>query len=95
VRACHAEDIRLHVHALHGGAGNIGAMRLSKVAFDLEKKASQEDLSNAEDLLERIEMAFPGLSSEKVKVPGAMSRFFLGNRRIQYYHICIIKTNYA
>jgi signal transduction histidine kinase/CheY-like chemotaxis protein/HPt (histidine-containing phosphotransfer) domain-containing protein len=67
IRAGHAEDVKLQAHALNGGSGNIGAMRLSKAAFELEKKASQGDLSDAETLLNRLETefaAFEALVSE-------------------------------
>jgi CheY-like chemotaxis protein/HPt (histidine-containing phosphotransfer) domain-containing protein len=63
IQTSDAEEIRLHAHALNGGSGNIGAMRLSKAAFDLEQKASQEDLSNAATLLERIETEFAKVES--------------------------------
>ena len=58
VKAGDAEEVRLYAHAIKGGAANVGAKKLSKVAFELEHTASQEDLSNAGELLERIKTEF-------------------------------------
>jgi CheY-like chemotaxis protein/HPt (histidine-containing phosphotransfer) domain-containing protein/anti-sigma regulatory factor (Ser/Thr protein kinase) len=58
VKAGDAEEVRLYAHAIKGGAANIGAKKLSKVAFELEHTASREDLSNAGELLERIKTEF-------------------------------------
>jgi len=58
-----AEEVKLHAHALHGGSGNIGAQRLSRAASELEQKASQQDLSDAGELLARIELEFAKFES--------------------------------
>ncbi|MCP4451903.1 MAG: response regulator [Planctomycetes bacterium] len=71
IKAGNAEEVRLQAHALNGGSGNIGAMRLSKAAFELEQKASKEDLSDAIALLRRLECEFAKFES-LVSQPGWM-----------------------
>ena len=58
VEAGDAKEVKLYTHAIKGGAGNIGAKKLSDAAFELEHMASQEDLSNAGELLEGIKTEF-------------------------------------
>jgi CheY-like chemotaxis protein len=52
------EDVKLRAHAIKGGSGNVGAMRLSEAASALEKKASQGDLPCGEVLFERVRAEF-------------------------------------
>ena len=63
VKGSDAEQIRLQAHAIAGGAGNIGATRLSEAAFDLERQACQGDLSDAEALLKDMETEFSKFES--------------------------------
>ena len=63
VEAGNAKEIRLRTHAIKGGSGNIGAMRLSKASLELEQKASDGDLSNAGELLERMRAEFSKVES--------------------------------
>ena len=63
IESSNAEEARMHAHAIKGGSGNIGAMRLSNAAFALEQKASHQDLSDAAELLERIETEFAEVES--------------------------------
>jgi signal transduction histidine kinase/CheY-like chemotaxis protein/HPt (histidine-containing phosphotransfer) domain-containing protein len=58
-----AKEVKSCAHAIKGSAANMGAKRLSEVAHRLERMASQEDLSEAEELLQRIRTEFEKLES--------------------------------
>jgi len=61
VEADDAKEVELYAHTIKGGAGNVGAKRLSDAASELEHMASQGDFSNAEELLERIKTEYEKL----------------------------------
>ena len=63
IEAGDAQEVKLYAHALEGGAGNLGAKKLSEAASELEHKALQDDLSNAGELLERIKTEFQRFES--------------------------------
>ncbi len=63
IEAGDAKEVKLYAHAINGGAGNVGAKKLSQAAFELERMASQGDLSNAEELLEQIKIEFQRFES--------------------------------
>ena len=58
VEAGDAKEVKLCAHTIKGGAGNVGAKKLSEAASKLEQLASQGDLSNAVELLEQIKTEF-------------------------------------
>lgn len=63
VRAGNTEDVKLYAHAIKGSTANIGAVRLSDPAASLEQMAYRGDLSQAEQLLDRIKTEFARLES--------------------------------
>ncbi len=63
VQAGNAEDVKLYAHAIKGSTANIGAVRLSQIAARLEQMAYRADLSQAEQLLDRIRTEFARLES--------------------------------
>jgi len=54
VKTANAQDVKLHAHAIKGAGRNMGAARLSEVAWQLETMAAQGDLSEAENILQKI-----------------------------------------
>ncbi|MBL7107077.1 MAG: response regulator, partial [Phycisphaerae bacterium] len=58
VKKTNAKDIKLYAHAIKGSAGNVGAVRLSEIASRLERMALEDDLSEAEELLQNITTEF-------------------------------------
>ena len=63
VRASNVEDVKLYAHAVKGSTANIGARQLSEIAARLERMAHRGDLSQAEQLLQRIKTEFARLES--------------------------------
>ena len=63
VKKANAKDVRLYAHAIKGSAGNVGAVRLSEIASRLERMALEDDLSEAEELLQKISTEFNKLRS--------------------------------
>jgi CheY-like chemotaxis protein len=61
VKETNATDIVSHAHAIKGAGRNLGVVRLSKVAMQLEMMARQGDLSKAEELLKSIIFEFDRL----------------------------------
>ena len=53
-----ADEIELHAHAMKGSASNIGAIGLAKLAWQLEKTASEKQLDCAPEWLTKIEAEF-------------------------------------
>lgn len=58
VRAGDAENVKFHAHGIKGSAANLGAERLAQAARALEHAASENDLSEAGDLLRKIQAEF-------------------------------------
>jgi len=58
VEAGDAKEVKLCAHTIKGGAGNVGAKKLSEAASKLEQLASQGDLSDAGKLLDQIKTEF-------------------------------------
>ena len=54
VESSDAKEVKLHAHAMKGAGRNLGVARLSEVAGQLETMATQEDLSQAQELLKKI-----------------------------------------
>ena len=52
------ENIKSCAHAIKGSSANLGARRLSELACLLERRASQSDLSQAKELLQKITAEF-------------------------------------
>lgn len=52
------EQIELYAHAVKGSASNIGAISLAKIAWQLEKTASEKQVETAADWLGKIEIEF-------------------------------------
>jgi len=63
VKKANAKNVRLYAHAIKGSAGNVGVVRLSEIASRLERMALEDDLSEAEELLQKITMEFNKLRS--------------------------------
>jgi len=63
VEAGDAKETKFYAHGIKGGAANVGAKKLSEAMSNLEHMASQGDLSNAEELLERIKTEFQRFKS--------------------------------
>jgi len=58
-----SEAVKSFAHAIKGSSANMGAKRLSDVAYCLERMSSQGDLSEAAELLEKIRTEFEQLES--------------------------------
>jgi signal transduction histidine kinase/CheY-like chemotaxis protein len=58
VRTGNTMEVKFHAHAIKGSTGNISAVRLSDLAGQLEKSASEGDLSDAEELMQKITEEF-------------------------------------
>jgi len=58
-----AESIKSFAHAIKGSSANMGAKRLSEVAYILERMSSEGDLSQAVELLQKIQAEFERLES--------------------------------
>jgi CheY-like chemotaxis protein/HPt (histidine-containing phosphotransfer) domain-containing protein len=54
VNTSNAKDVKLHAHAMKGAGRNLGVVRLSEVAGQLETMATQGDLSQAQELLKKV-----------------------------------------
>ena len=63
VKTFHAKNIELYTHTIGGSASNMGAVKLSEIAFRFEHMASEEDLSDAEKLLQNITTEFGRLKA--------------------------------
>ncbi len=63
VKKADEKDVKLHAHSLKGSAANVGAERLSEMAYSLEQMASEGDLSGAEGLLQKIRTEFEKVGS--------------------------------
>jgi CheY-like chemotaxis protein/HPt (histidine-containing phosphotransfer) domain-containing protein len=61
VKAANATDIVSHAHAIKGAGRNLGVIKLSQVAMQLETMARQGDLSKSEELLKEIIFEFDRL----------------------------------
>ncbi len=53
-----SENVKSYAHAIKGSSANVGAKRLSELACRLEHSASQNDLSQAGELLQKITVEF-------------------------------------
>ena len=53
-----AETVRKEAHSIKGGAANLTAMDLSKVAFELESKGKSKDLKGAGEIADKLERKF-------------------------------------
>ncbi len=58
VKTANVQDIKLHAHTIKGAGRNMGAARLSEVAWQLEAMAARGDLSEAENILQKITHEF-------------------------------------
>jgi polar amino acid transport system substrate-binding protein len=58
VKAGNIEKIKFYAHGMKGSAANVGALRLSKSAFELEKMARQANVSKALKCMEKIEQEY-------------------------------------
>ena len=58
-----AEVVRRDAHSIKGGAANLTADDLSKVAFELEKAGKSGALEAGPDILERLEKEFKRLDA--------------------------------
>jgi CheY-like chemotaxis protein len=56
-------QIRSLAHAIKGASANVGAARIAELALKLEKKASSKDLSDAQELLDKIRAEYRRLKS--------------------------------
>jgi CheY-like chemotaxis protein len=56
-----AETVRKEAHAIKGGAGNITAKALSRVAFELEIKGKSRELNGAGEIVDNLEREFETL----------------------------------
>ncbi|MFH1717314.1 MAG: response regulator, partial [Planctomycetota bacterium] len=63
VEKADSEAVKSFAHAIKGSSANMGAKRLSEVAYSLERMSSQGDLSEAAELLEKIQTEFERLES--------------------------------
>jgi len=63
VKKADAGDVELCAHAINGSAGNMGAARLSEIAARLELMAREQDLSDADELLQNITIEFKKLQA--------------------------------
>jgi len=63
IQAGNTEDVKLYAHAIKGSTANIGAVKLSDPAASLEQMAYRGDLSQADQLLDRIKTEFARLES--------------------------------
>jgi len=59
----HAEQIEMYAHALKGSASNIGAIRLAKAAWQLEKAVAEQQLEKVSRLFEMIKPEFNSLKA--------------------------------
>jgi CheY-like chemotaxis protein len=53
-----SKQVKSYAHSIKGSVANMGAKQLSEAAYRLEQMASQEDLSEAETLLQKITTEF-------------------------------------
>ncbi|MHC4425094.1 MAG: Hpt domain-containing protein [Planctomycetota bacterium] len=63
VEKADTKEVKSNAHAIKGSAANMGAKRLSEVAYRLEHMASQDDLSQAQELLQKIRTEFEKFES--------------------------------
>ena len=56
-----SKQVKSYAHSIKGSAANMGAKQLSEIAYRLEHMASQDDLSEAEELLQKITTEFEKL----------------------------------
>jgi two-component system, sensor histidine kinase len=54
VDTSNTKEVKLHAHAMKGAGRNLGIVRLSEVAGQLETMATQGDLSQAQELLKKV-----------------------------------------
>lgn len=57
------EQIELYAHALKGSASNIGAIRLAKAAWQLERTAAEKQVEKTAEWLEKITPEFETLKA--------------------------------
>ena len=63
VEKADSENVKSCAHAIKGSSANLGAKRLSELACLLERRASQNDLSQAQELLQKITAEFQKLQA--------------------------------
>lgn len=56
-----AETVKKEAHAIKGGAANISAMPLSRVAYELESKGKSHELNGAGEITDSLEREFEAL----------------------------------
>jgi len=56
-----AETVKKEAHAIKGGAANISAMPLSRVAYELESKGKSHELNGAGEITDSLEKEFEAL----------------------------------
>ncbi len=56
-----AETVKKEAHAIKGGAANISAMPLSRVAYGLESKGKTKELNGAGEITDSLEREFEAL----------------------------------
>ena len=61
---CDARSVAALAHTIKGAAASIGACRLSRAAFELEKAANNRDSANCSSLMERVRAEFDRLQPE-------------------------------
>ncbi len=57
------EQIELFAHALKGSASNMGAIGLAKIAWQLEKSASEQQIDTAQEWLTKIDAEFQAVNA--------------------------------
>ncbi len=66
-----AELMRLKAHTLKGAAANVGALRLSEVAAELQRVGEEGELSRAADWMQDLEGLYARVETELTKLlPG-------------------------
>ena len=63
VKDANVKDVKFYAHAIKGTARNIGAAELSEIVCRLEKMAIKEDLTGADELLQKITTQFNKIQS--------------------------------
>jgi len=67
IQSENADAIRKMAHSIKGSSGNLCAMRLSEICFDLEKQAHESNLTNANTLYQQIAEEFILVKNELLK----------------------------
>ncbi|MCP3872873.1 MAG: hypothetical protein GY699_06925, partial [Desulfobacteraceae bacterium] len=57
-----SEVIKKQAHTIKGGAANLTAIKLSEIAFELEKMGTSKELKDADNLINKFEKEFSRLA---------------------------------